>query len=77
VGFLDDDPLKEGRVIHGLRVYGGNGALLKICRQNRVDEVVISSTSFSEERIRQIRHDCAQARIGVKRLRLQIEPLEV
>ena len=27
IGFVDDDPLKKDKVIHGLKVYGGNGSL--------------------------------------------------
>src|SRR5262249_22796071 len=50
VGFLDDDPLKKGRIIHGLRVLGGNGAFLSICEQQQVSEVVISSNKFTDER---------------------------
>mgnify|MGYP003693569711 CR=1 FL=1 len=43
IGFLDDDPSKSGKVIHGLRVFGGNGDLSQICEQQNIDEVVISS----------------------------------
>jgi len=44
VGFLDDDPAKSGKLIHGLKVYAGNGDLTEVCRQHNVNEVLISST---------------------------------
>jgi UDP-GlcNAc:undecaprenyl-phosphate GlcNAc-1-phosphate transferase len=75
VGFVDDDPNKKGKVIHGLRVFGGNGALQTICRQQRVDEVLISSSRVSEERIREIMRDCAEQHITLKRMRIKIETL--
>src|SRR4029079_2360321 len=43
VGFVDDDPAKSGKVIHGLRVFGGNGDLGAVCAQHEIDEIVISS----------------------------------
>ena len=75
VGFVDDDPLKKGKVIHGLRVFGGNGALKSICEQQRVAEVLISSTQISEERLATILQDCEDAQVTLKRMRIQIEQL--
>ena len=48
VGFLDDDPAKSGKVIHGLKVFAGNGDLTLVCKQHKVDEVLISSSRMSE-----------------------------
>ena len=75
VGFLDDDPFKSGKVIHGLRVFGGNGELRQICEEQHVNEVLISSSKFSEQRIREIFHDCEQSQVALKRMRIQIEEL--
>ena len=73
VGFVDDDPLKKGKVIHGLRVLGGNGNLRRICQEQKVEEVLISSSKIEEERVRQILRDCDEARITLKRMRIEIE----
>ena len=73
VGFVDDDPLKEKRVIHGLHVFGGNGTLGKIFREQRVDEVIISSTGFPERRVEEIRVECEEANVMLKRMSMQIE----
>jgi UDP-GlcNAc:undecaprenyl-phosphate GlcNAc-1-phosphate transferase len=75
VGFLDDDPLKKGTVINGLRVLGGNGAVIAICRQFRVAEVVISTAKIADDRLRVILHDCEQACVTVKRMQIRIEAL--
>jgi UDP-GlcNAc:undecaprenyl-phosphate GlcNAc-1-phosphate transferase len=75
VGFLDDDPAKNGKVIHGLKVYGGNGDLNSVCRQHEVDEVLISSSRMSEERLQEILGFCRKQNILVKRMRITIEDL--
>ena len=75
VGFLDDDPAKSGKVIHGLRVFGGNGDLGTVCAQHQVDEVVISSMKMSEERIQEVLRCCSDIQITVKRMRITIEDL--
>jgi UDP-GlcNAc:undecaprenyl-phosphate GlcNAc-1-phosphate transferase len=75
VGFVDDDPLKDGKVIHGLRVYGGNGSFLSVCQRHWPDEVVISSERFPEERVREILEVCEKAGVGLRRLRIRIETL--
>jgi len=75
VGFLDDDASKSGKVIHGLRVFGGNGDLVQICEQQQIDEVVISSLKMSEERIETVLKSCSERQIVVKRMRITIEDL--
>jgi UDP-GlcNAc:undecaprenyl-phosphate/decaprenyl-phosphate GlcNAc-1-phosphate transferase len=76
IGFLDDDPAKSGKVIHGLRVFGGNGDLGTVCTQHNVDEVVISSMKMTDERIQEVLRTCSEKQIAVKRMRITIEDLE-
>ncbi|MDQ3806045.1 MAG: hypothetical protein M3416_19715 [Acidobacteriota bacterium] len=73
VGFVDDDPFKKGKVLHGLKVFGGNGHLRRVCDEQRVEEVLISSSKITDERLREILRDCEEARITLKRMRIQIE----
>jgi UDP-GlcNAc:undecaprenyl-phosphate GlcNAc-1-phosphate transferase len=75
VGFVDDDPLKKGKIIHGLRVFGGNGSLPNICKEQKVDEVLISSSQFTSERVREILRDCEAAQVTLKRMRIFIEQI--
>ena len=75
IGFLDDDPAKSGKVIHGLRVFGGNGDLGSVCSQHEVDEVVISSMKMTDERIEEVLRTCSERQIAVKRMRITMEDL--
>ena len=75
VGFLDDDPAKGGKVIHGLRVFGGNGDVARVCEQQSVEEIVISSTKMSDDRVEELVRSCADRQITVKRMRITIEEL--
>jgi UDP-GlcNAc:undecaprenyl-phosphate/decaprenyl-phosphate GlcNAc-1-phosphate transferase len=75
VGFLDDDPAKSGKVIHGLKVLAANGDLSAVCKQYEVDELLISSSKMSEERVREIVLRCNEEEITVRRMRITIEEL--
>src|SRR6185436_10474546 len=75
IGFLDDDPAKSGKVIHGLRVFGGNGDLSTVCSQHEVEEVVISSAKMTEERVQEVLRICSEKQIVVKRMRITMEEL--
>ena len=73
VGFMDDDPNKQGKVIHGFRVFGGNGLLEKIVSEQQVEQVLISSPRISEERIAEIWRECEAHNIELKRMSIKIE----
>jgi UDP-GlcNAc:undecaprenyl-phosphate GlcNAc-1-phosphate transferase len=75
VGFIDDDPAKSGKVIHGLKVFGGNGDLPKICQRHQIDEILISSLKMSPDRVQEIVGTCRANAIAVRRMRITIEDL--
>jgi FlaA1/EpsC-like NDP-sugar epimerase len=54
VGFIDDDPDKVGRTMHGLAVHGGRDKLSETVRRTGAHEIVIAIPSASGEEIRAI-----------------------
>jgi len=76
VGFMDDDPKKQGKVIHGLRVFGGNGLFPKIVTQQNVEQVLISTPRITEERIAELLSECETRNIDLKRMSIKIETLD-
>ncbi|MFY9621663.1 MAG: hypothetical protein WAQ99_17755 [Pyrinomonadaceae bacterium] len=75
VGFMDDDPNKRGKVIHGLPVFGGNGMLHRIVTHQKIEQIVISSPSITEERINEILRECEAQNIELKRMAIRIESI--
>lgn len=73
VGFIDDDPKKQGKVIHGFRVFGGNGMLGKIVGDQQIEHLLISTPRISEERLAEISRECEARNIGLKRMSIRIE----
>src|SRR5437660_6406908 len=40
IGFMDDDANKHGKLIHGFRVFGGNGSFVRIITEQQVEQVL-------------------------------------
>lgn len=73
VGFMDDDPKKRGKVIHGYPVFGGNGMFHRIVTQHNIEQVLISTPRISRERITEILRECESQNIELKRMAITIE----
>src|SRR2546423_3311982 len=73
VGFMDDDSSKHGKLIHGFRVFGGNGLLPKIINDHNVEQVLISTPRISEERIAEILSECDSRNVELRRLSIRLE----
>lgn len=58
VGFLDDDPTKKGRSLHGLKVFGGADELHRITKQRKIDEVLIATPCATGPQMRRIIEIC-------------------
>src|SRR5688572_2771134 len=76
VGFLDDDPLKRGKLIYGLQVFDGNGTLAEICREKDIREILVSTRKISRERLSELRDICRESNVGLKRAQIKIESLD-
>ena len=75
VGFMDDDPKKQGKVIHGFRVFGGNGMLGKIVSDHQIEQLLISTPRISEARLAEIARECEARNIELKRMSIRIESI--
>ena len=61
VGFVDDNPYKQGVVIHGVRVLGNLAKIPELVEEYRVQEVIIAMPAAQGDTIRQIVRLCEQA----------------
>ena len=77
VGFVDDDPLKLNKVIHGLRVYDANGSLADICREKGVEEILISTHEIPADKLKHMREICSEINVTLKRATFRIEPVDL
>ncbi len=75
VAFVDDDPVKNGRLIHGLRVYSTATPLEETCRRLQIQQVLISTTKLTNDRLTDIVGRCAALGILVSRAGMSFEPL--
>jgi UDP-GlcNAc:undecaprenyl-phosphate GlcNAc-1-phosphate transferase len=73
VGFLDDDPTKHGRVIHGLRVMGALDRLKDLAGAQSVDEVVVSTAKIEPQRFEALGTLVQSAGIRTRRMRISLE----
>ena len=66
VGFVDDDAMKVGNVVHGLTVLGTTIELEKIARKKGAKQAIITIATLSGEDVRRIQRLCDDARLEVK-----------
>jgi FlaA1/EpsC-like NDP-sugar epimerase len=65
VGFLDDDPAKERRLMAGRRVLGNSAHLERAYARHKVTDVMICAKSMDAERRLEIHQRCSTLKIKV------------
>jgi UDP-GlcNAc:undecaprenyl-phosphate GlcNAc-1-phosphate transferase len=71
VGFVDDDPLKRGRIIHGLPVHGDSSRIQGLLEQGLATMVVVTTPRILTERVAAVAEQVGPER--VRRFRLLLE----
>jgi FlaA1/EpsC-like NDP-sugar epimerase len=63
VGFIDDDPVKQGIDIHGIPVLGTVDQLPAICKERNIDEIAIAMPSATRQQLRRVIQVCEGTKI--------------
>lgn len=63
IGFVDDDPAKQGSEIHGIPVLGTVEQLPQICKKQDVDEIAIAIPSANRKQLRHVVQVCQGTKI--------------
>ena len=66
VGFVDDDPRKQGRRIHGIEVVGTFEELPEICQARAIQELLLAIPSATGEQKRRIIKWCRASGVAFK-----------
>jgi FlaA1/EpsC-like NDP-sugar epimerase len=54
IGFIDDDPIKKGKIIHGIEILGNRNNLKDIVENKDIDEIIISISSARGKDLKEI-----------------------
>lgn len=66
IGFVDDDPRKQGGEVHGVRILGGTPLLPRLARRYDIDEILIAIPSATGRDLRRIVELCEGEPVRVK-----------
>lgn len=66
VGFIDDDPEKRGRSIHGVSVIGDVNNLAHILEKEEIQEILVAVPSATGDQIRHIVEACQSCAVSYK-----------
>ena len=75
VGFVDDDPSKNGARIDGYPVMGSTTSINDIVASKQIDKIIISITNIGREKLKEIYNQCENTGKPVMRARISFDPL--
>jgi UDP-GlcNAc:undecaprenyl-phosphate GlcNAc-1-phosphate transferase len=77
IGFLDDDPRLQGRMVHGIPVLGSITGLRSIVEAQSISHLIVSSSKIKRERLGQVISLCQEQRIPMLQAHLKLEPIAI
>ena len=75
VGFIDDDPQKQDKSIHGVKVIGAINDIPNLTKPFRIDEAFLAISRLSSEEIKSVVRHCEEAGIKCRMVPAVIDAL--
>lgn len=72
MGFLDEDPNMEGKLINGFQVYGGHWKLERLIKEKGINHLFIATDHLKSEIQQRIFRTARQYNLKVRRLQVQL-----
>ena len=66
IGFIDDDQMKQGTRVHGLKVLGTVNDLESLAKEHNAQAALITIANTKETPIRRIAQKCREANLNTK-----------
>lgn len=66
VGFMDDDPYKSKRTLHGIPVHGGLNIIEEVVEDMEIDLIIIAMPSASSKNIKKVVEKCQELNVKIK-----------
>jgi len=63
VGFLDDNPNKQGRKVHNIPVFGDLTLLENVTKKRKIDELIVAISNYPADSLRDLVTRCRSLRI--------------
>lgn len=66
--FIDDDPSKRGRTVHGMVIYGGREKIIEAAEKFEIEEILVAIPSADKKELADILNICKETKCKIKRL---------
>lgn len=66
VGLIDDNDYKKGKRINGIKILGDRNHIVKVCKDHKVEEIIIAMPSADLETKKEILNICKQTKCKMK-----------
>ncbi|MAO64137.1 MAG: hypothetical protein CL666_03990 [Balneola sp.] len=76
IGFLDDDPAMEGKLISGYPILGGHWILSKTHRSHKIDSIYLCDEDIRSENLKRLRNIACEKKIALKKLNITLNEIE-
>ena len=66
--FIDDDPAKWNRTIHGVLIYGGRDKIIEAAKKYGIEQILVAIPSADKKELSKILDVCKETKCQIKRL---------